>query len=938
MPLAPNPFHKVQTCRACPGFGWEGYQAAPAGDPAQAKVLLVGEALGLQDVETGQPLSGKSGKWLTSLLRRHGVDRESVLVDGVLRCRPLDGIVKHARDNGALASCMTHPGHLAETASARSIQTLVAMGATAMQSLLGLQEYESLESHLGYPHWSLRFNKWVIPTYSPHYLFRGHQNLSGVFAQHIGKALRMAEGEVPLGFPETISDPSLLIAQQWLIEYQERLATGALLPLAVDIETPYKASKSAAGDGENAGVISVGDDPTFTILRVGFAYPGSTGLSLAWRSDYLGVIQGLLSAAKVWVSWNGSYDGPRLEANGMTLPEVEWDGMLAWHVINSDLPKGLGFVAPLLLNIPRWKHLGGSDPGKYNALDAIITIQLMMKLREDLVAGGFWTTFERHIVQLGTILAKMKHTGILLDQTGRQAVSEDLTAKLNAAAASLNEAVPESAKALDPKGGFAKTPKDLSGLASFAGIAKVRYCAHCDLREPKAAHFAKCGKPEKWNTRKQGKWPEKPREYTEQQEAITKYARLVSFVPSNQRMLAYAKSQHHKPVMKKDKSTGKVRPTFDDDALKALRVRYPEDLVYPLVDTYRDVEKERGFTGVRQADGTWKGGLPTDKAGRIHASLTHNPSSLRLSCVSPNLQQIKRTGPLRSLFVADPGYVLAEVDFSAIEAVLVGYFGGDKDYVRLAKLGVHDYLNSHILYRSGKLDAPVSVELPDADLAAALKDLKKRFPEEREIAKRTVHGSAYGMAAREMYRKNPEIYGSEANASTLRSVYMQTCPVIPRWQEATVLRAEEEAELRNPFGYLHRFWRICQYKQMPDGEWVREWAEDAKRSLSFIPQSTAAGIIKEAMLALEAEYQMASRGWLLLQIHDSLLFRFPEAEWQGWLSKVIEVMTRPILQLPLPWGAPGECLSIGVEAKQGLEWGKDPLRGKKGMMVWTPEK
>ena len=35
------------------------------------------------------------------------------------------------------------------------------------------------------------------------------------------------------------------------------------------------------------------------------------------------------------------------------------------------------------------------------------------------------------------------------------------------------------------------------------------------------------------------------------------------------------------------------------------------------------------------------------------------------------------------------GTVLAEVDFSAIEAVLVGWFARSPQYITLAKLGVH---------------------------------------------------------------------------------------------------------------------------------------------------------------------------------------------------------------------------------------------------------
>lgn len=914
---------KPRGCQGCGGFSWDGYMPKPEG-PAHAKVLLVGEALGAQEAEAGKPFVGKAGAWLTSLLRRHGVERETLLLDNVLRCRPTDNKIHHAEVNGAINYCPTQSGHLNESAARKDVKVIVAMGATATRHFLGLRPGTPLTPYLGYPAWSFEYGKWVIPTYHPAFLFRGNQNLSGVFAQYVRKGVDLAEGRfTPAPFPSTLSDPTLAQLEAWVRGYEERLASGAPTWLAFDIETPYKAS-------EDEGDLIM-DDPTFTILRIGFAYQGSSGLSLAWRADYLPMIQRLLASRGVKLVWNGRYDCPRLAANGVAIHGDIWDGMLAWHVINSDLPKGLGFVAPLLTNHPRWKHLSGDDPGKYNAMDAVVTVSLCEKIVEDLHAANMWPVFERHIVQVDRVLDGINRTGILFDQEKRYEVSIKLQQELEKLRVGISNVVPQGAKAIHPKGGFAKTPKVTEGMATIPSTEKVRYCAYCGERSPKKAHFAKCGKPQDWNTRKHGKWPEKGVTYREETEETVRYARILPFVPSNLRMMAYLREMKHKGVIAADKKTGKKRLTFDDKALKALMVSYPSDPLYPLVLKYRKAEKQLGYVGVRNPlTGEWKGGMPVGKDGRVHTTISHNPSTLRFSSIAPNLQNQPRDGEIRSLFIADPGFTLWEADYSAIEARLVAYFARSPIYDRLARLGVHDYLNAQILRQQGMISDEVNLETQsDADLKRFFKDLKKRFNEMREVAKRVVHGSNYGMGPREMYRNYPEVFGSEKKASLLQGIYFDACPMIPRWQEETVTRAEEEAELRNPFSYLHRFWNVCEYKQMPDGEWVRKWGLDAKRALAFMPQGTAAGVIKEAMLSLEEELEMSSREWLLLQVHDSLLFRLPTAEVDEWGAKITEIMERPVKALPLPWDG-AKHLQIFTEAKMGPRWGKTMTEWRRG--------
>lgn len=321
----------------------------------------------------------------------------------------------------------------------------------------------------------------------------------------------------------------------------------------------------------------------------------------------------------------------------------------------------------------------------------------------------------------------------------------------------------------------------------------------------------------------------------------------------------------------------------------------------------------------------------------------HNPSSLRLCSFDPNLQNIPRGGEpddpetwVKDIFVAEPGTLFWERDFSAIEAVLVGYFAGSEKYTRFAKLGVHDYLTSHML------GAPADLAWSDADLRAYFKEIKKKHKALRDQAKRVVHGSNYLMTARKMHELFPEIFPTTKAASNLQGLYFELFPEIRSWHRDLCVRVDgtkrrasgEDVDdvpidpwtlgvcfARNPFGYVHRFYNVLDWEKIGH-EWVSSFGEDAKRLVSFLPQSTAAAIIKQAAKRLYYEFPWVGETLRLL-IHDSILGEASEHDIALCLAVSDKVMSAPIPELPLDpsWGM-GEFLTIDTEAKVGKSWGE----------------
>ena len=78
---------EVRICTKCDLYR-ERKIAVPGEGPADAKVMFIGEGPGAQEDLTGRPFVGSAGKLLTELLALIGLDRSSVFITNIVKCRP----------------------------------------------------------------------------------------------------------------------------------------------------------------------------------------------------------------------------------------------------------------------------------------------------------------------------------------------------------------------------------------------------------------------------------------------------------------------------------------------------------------------------------------------------------------------------------------------------------------------------------------------------------------------------------------------------------------------------------------------------------------------------------------------------------------------------------------------------------------------------------
>jgi len=360
-------------------------------------------------------------------------------------------------------------------------------------------------------------------------------------------------------------------------------------------------------------------------------------------------------------------------------------------------------------------------------------------------------------------------------------------------------------------------------------------------------------------------------------------------------------------------------PSTDEQTMERLAKK---DELFRLILEWRSLGK---------LDSTYATGLlaHADKDSRIHSQFTHTPSTWRLASTNPNLYNIPSldeqaldqavsASEIRRAIVAGPGCVLVEADFAAIEAVVTGWYAGDTDYMRLARLGIHSYLVAK------KLGINCDLSWGIEELASTLSYVKKQHHDKPiyRALKKTVHLSNYGGSVYQMVKAAPSMFPTVALATELQDFYFSLCPKLKAWQTSVRARADKEGFLGgtdHPYFFKHWFWDVTNWdpvhKQVVPGS-------DWNRSVAFYPQSTTAGVINEAALALSdpaspcyvGDYYHGETPLRLLP-YDAILAEVPEEKLDSYLERLSMAM-----RLPLP------LLKLDHDIKVGPDWANmEPL-------------
>lgn len=630
-------------CGGCP-FESSGEIFIPPDGSGFNGVLLLGDSGWLYEAKTrrftftegevGTPFSGPSGWWLGRQLERMGVSRGDFRIANALWCKAprlgmTDAPDKYPEAARALAHCAPYLDDLIEREKPRVI---VPMGGAALRRIFGTSEIFKYHAYL----LDTRYGIPAVPAFHPSFILQGNHKLTGAWHYVLRKALAIAGEGDKLRRPikreyDLLQDPSPDEARRYLFP------TTPWEWLVCDIET--RDSVELDEDEREAS--------NWQIVRISFSNKLGTAVSFPWAGVYKDIAKEALERASTVIFWNQAFDAPRLRAEGIKLPKVQ-DAMWAWHFLQSDLPKKLGFVAPLFLNIEPWKHLSSLMPAYYSAMDAAVTADLWFKIENELALEKRLLAFHRQCTEVIPLLDTMTNAGIVLDVEAQNRLIDDkLVVERDELFTKIQASVPKSVRPFKIYKRFAPKvvlPGEEWVAATEEGRGGILYRPFNPVSsDQRKKLFRSLGLPVPFDRR-------------EDKESVqTKHLRK------------YAKKY----------------PVFRDI------IRYTER--DKLINAY-----------------DW----PCEADGRIHPEFGFNPTTWRKNARNPNIMTIPKRNPelakaVRSLFVAAPGHTLITCDSSAIEAVLVGYFANSPDFITLAKSGIHKRIASEFAGRPVSKDEPL---------------------------------------------------------------------------------------------------------------------------------------------------------------------------------------------------------------------------------------
>lgn len=320
------------------------------------------------------------------------------------------------------------------------------------------------------------------------------------------------------------------------------------------------------------------------------------------------------------------------------------------------------------------------------------------------------------------------------------------------------------------------------------------------------------------------------------------------------------------PVNDKFRSEKTGKPSLDKKAME-----YYEDQLQALGSPVaKQVLEYRGYQ--KAVSSYWRAYLThVSPDGRIrpnfnlHRTLTH-----RLSCDTPNLQQIPRITeqPWNKLvkpgFIAEEGYELWEADYSQIELRLTAVYAKERALIEIFEDDTRDLFT----------EMATAIGLP------------------RPLLKTGVYATGYGAGL----NKLASVFGSMALGMQFKEQYYGSYPGILKATQLASSVAKGKGMVRT-------------WSKRP--RHFRNPQEEAHKAFNSVIQSGAADIVKRQMIKVDEEIDVTNPECrVILQVHDSLVFEIRKDKVPYYTKIIPKIMedVKPDFGVPFrvdihPWGS-----------------------------------
>jgi len=379
--------------------------------------------------------------------------------------------------------------------------------------------------------------------------------------------------------------------------------------------------------------------------------------------------------------------------------------------------------------------------------------------------------------------------------------------------------------------------------------------------------------------------------------------------------------------------TGVQQASVDSEFLEHYK---NEVLAAELVLTHREYSKLHGTYLVGLLD-------VRDPNGRIHSTFNQDVARTgRLSSSNPNLQNIPRPENdkwgIREAFITTPGNKILAADYSQLEMRLLSAAAMEESMIDIFRRGwdIHqgnaslmfDIEYEHIDYcknvidkkiKKGELTPEEVLVLVQQSLSGGIEAIQNRYGfsvdgvmayvreclKARNDAKSIGFGLNYGMGAGKLSK---QINSSLREAQDKIRTYKETYPAVDRFFTEAVEEGKKYGYAFTVLGRRRNIPMISSYRK-------DEQALGERLAVNTQIQGSAADVTKMAQLNLDAmalDYHYGA--YMLLQIHDELVFEAPEETTEEVKALIEDMMAHPFTsELACP---------LTAEAGVGNSWGQ----------------
>jgi DNA polymerase len=380
------------------------------GNP-DAKLFICGEAPGQQEEMDREPFKGASGALVNECLDYAGIDRSLCYLTNVCKVRPphndidkLDLIGKKIED---------FLPQLYDEILEINPNCILAIGDVALKYITG---FKGIKKYRGSILSCSKTGHKSIPTLHPASLLHGESKIaSWKELQYIKHDFQRAVEQS--SFPEIrLPERNLWVARNSLDVYRFLDAHAKNEHATLDVETikTYAQCIGLAFDAGEACSIPLFIDtiPNHDLVHI-------------WKQ----VCDFLRDTKKKIIAHNAKFDEKRCRQIGLKWHDCYFDTAMAWHVLFSEMPKKLEFIASYITDEPYYKDEGKEFNPKihkidrwflYNAKDAAVTFEIFEKIYQDLKDSNLIEFFFDNIMPLHRLYSDIEDVGILIDKTVRK--------------------------------------------------------------------------------------------------------------------------------------------------------------------------------------------------------------------------------------------------------------------------------------------------------------------------------------------------------------------------------------------------------------------------------------------------------------------------------------------------------------------------------------